>query len=151
MAYEGWLIRVARTPTDAGYKIPLKYIKAGSYSAYVNMQDVDAWPDADGYEHRNAVELKAEKIEFETPDMMTNITFGELMRNIQGQYNVPRGRQLWIQAYIPEYDEYIQPQLGYLSDFQPQMYYADNELKVGTKIIQYNTIRLAFIGGVYPG
>lgn len=151
MPYDGWLIKVAKTPTDIGYKIPLKYIKADSYSAYVNMQDLDPWTDANGYVHRTAVELKAMKIEFETPAMMTNITFGELMRNIRAQYNPEKARQLWIQAYIPEYDDYIPAQLGYLADFQPQIYYADNELKKENKIIQYDPIRLAFIGGVYPG
>lgn len=151
MPYDGWLIKVAKTPTDIGYKIPLKYIKADSYSAYVNMQDLDPWTDANGYAHRTAVELKAMKIEFETPAMMTNITFGELMRNIRAQYNSEKARQLWIQAYIPEYDDYIPAQLGYLADFQPQIYYADNELKKENKIIQYDPIRLAFIGGVYPG
>lgn len=151
MSYDGWLIKVAKTPTDAGYKIPIKYIKAESYSAYVNMQDVDTWTDANGYQHRGAVELKALKVEFETPAMMTNITFSELMRNISAQYNVPKARQFWMQAYVPEYDNYFEWQMGYLADFQPQMYYVGNELKKGNKIIQYNPIRLAFIGGVYPG
>lgn len=151
MSYQGWLIKVSKDSTGAGgYEIPIKYIKADSYSAYVNMQDADAWTDGDGYMHRDAVELKAEKIEFETPAMMTNVTFGQLMRNIRAQYNVPKARQLWIQAYIPEYDDYIPAQLGYLADFQPQMYYAENSMK-NNPIIQYDPIRLSFIGGVYPG
>lgn len=154
MSYDGWLIKVSKVPTDKegeGYKIPIKYIKAESYSAYVNMQDVDTWPDANGYQHRDAVELKALKVEFETPAMMTNVTFSDLMKNIAAQYNVPKARQFYMQAYVPEYDDYSEWQMGYLADFQPQMYYADNELKKGKKIIQYNPIRLAFIGGVYNG
>lgn len=150
MPYEGWLVKVSKTKDGAGYEIPLKYIKADSYSAYVNMQDVDTWPDANGYQHRNAVDLKALKVEFETPAMMTNKTFSELMRNIEAQYNVPKARQLWIRAYIPEYDSYHEAQMGYLADFQPQMYYAENRLRKNP-IIQYNPVRLAFIGGVYPG
>lgn len=153
LAYEGWLIRVARTPSDKigeFYNIPIKYIAAESYSAYVNMQDVDTWPDANGYQHRDAVELKALKVEFETRAMMTNITFSELMRNIAAQYNVPKARQFYMQAYVPEYDNYFEWQMGYLADFQPQMYYAENSLKKNP-IIQYNPIRLAFIGGVYRG
>lgn len=150
MSYDGWLIKVAKSPTDIGYKIPMKYIRAESYSAYVNMQDVDTWTDANGYQHRDAVELKAAKVEFETPAMMTNVTFGDLMKNIAAQYNVPKARQFYMQAYIPEYDGYSGWQMGYLADFQPQMYHAENELKKGEKIVRYNPIRLAFIGGVYP-
>ena len=74
MAYSGFLIKIG------DYTIPTKYIKAESYSAYVNMQDIDDYTDANGYEHRNSVELKAEKIEFETPAMLTNKTFTNLMK-----------------------------------------------------------------------
>lgn len=157
MSYDGWNIKVAKTPTDEGYTIPLKYIKAESYSAYVNMQDVDTWTDADGYQHRDAVELKAAKAEFETPAMMTNTTFGEFMRNIRAQYNVQKARQFWMRVYIPEYDDYSEWQMGYLADFQPQMYHVEKGRKDKNgnwkekPIIQYNPIRLAFIGGVYPG
>lgn len=139
MAYSGWLLKIG------DYKIPQeKYIKAESYSAYVNMQDVDDYTDANGYLHRDTVELKAEKVEFETPAMLTNEEFAELMRNIQANYTIPKARQCIITAYIPEYDKYV-TQTGYLADFQPQIY--------GTYggVIHYNPIRFAFIGGVYDG
>lgn len=139
MAYSGWLVKVG------DYTIPAnKYIKAESYSAYVNMQDLDPWTDANGYVHRTAVELKAMKIEFETPAMLTNKDFSELMANIRSNYTVPRARQFLLTAYIPECDEYM-TQTGYLPDFTPQIYSNAN----GT--IKYNPVRLAFIGGVYDG
>lgn len=139
MAYNGWLIKAGN------YIIPAnKYIKAESYSAYVNMQDLDPWTDADGYLHRSAVELKAEKIEFETPAMLTNKDLTELLKNIQKNYTTKKARELHITAYIPEYDDYI-TQLGYLADFTPQIYSNANG------VIKYNPIRLAFIGGVYGG
>ena len=118
-----------------------KCIKPESYSAYVNMQDVDAWTDADGYLHRDAVNLKALKVEFETKAMLTNAEFATIMSNIQKNYTVAKARQLQITAYIPETDSYV-TQTGYMADFQPQMY--------GTYggVIHYNPIRLAFIGGV---
>lgn len=139
MAYQGWLVKVGN------YIIPAnKFIKAESYSAYVNMQDLDPWTDANGYVHRNAVELKAAKVEFETPAMLTNAQFSELMRNIQANYTIPRARQLILTAYIPEYDNYV-IQTAYMADFTPQIYgnYGG--------VIRYNPVRLAFIGGVYPG
>lgn len=139
MAYSGWLVKVGDYIIDSK-----KFIKAESYSAYVNMQDLDPWTDANGYVHRNAIELKAEKIEFETPAMLTNKEFSEFMRKIRANYTVPRARQLLLTAYIPEYDEYV-TQTAYLADFTPQIYgnYGG--------IIRYNPIRLAFIGGVYDG
>lgn len=138
MAYKGYLFKVGN------YTFPLKYIKADSYSAYVNMQDLEPWTDADGYEHRNAVELKALKVEFETVAMLTNITLTEILSNIQRNYTSEKARECMVEAYIPEYDDYV-TQRGYLSDFTPQMYYADD------KVVKYNPIRLAFIGGIFNG
>lgn len=139
MAYSGWLVKIGE------YIIPAnKFIKAESYSAYVNMQDLDPWTDANGYVHRTAVELKAAKVEFETPAMLTNKDFSELMENIRRNYTVPRARQFLLTAYIPEYDEYM-TQTAYMADFTPQIYSNANG------IIRYNPVRLAFIGGVYDG
>lgn len=139
MAYSGWLIKVGNytIPTD-------KYIRAESYSVYVNMQDLDPWTDADGYVHRTAVELKAFKVEFETPAMLTNISFSELMKNIRENYTVPKARECIVTAYIPEYDDYV-TQTAYMADFTPQIYG-----NYGS-ILRYNSVRLAFIGGVYDG
>lgn len=38
MAYSGWLVKVGDFIIDTK-----KYIKAETYSAYVNMQDVGSW------------------------------------------------------------------------------------------------------------
>ena len=135
MAYQGFLLKLGN------YTFPQNCIKPESYSAYVNMQDVDAWTDAEGYLHRDAVNLKALKVELETKAMLTNKEFATIMSNIQKNYTVAKARQLQITAYIPETDSYV-TQTGYMADFQPQMY--------GTYggVIHYNPIRLAFIGGV---
>lgn len=137
MAYSGFLLKVGNytVPTD-------KFIRAESYSAYVNMQDLDPWTDANGYVHREAVDLKALKIEFETPAMLTDRELTELLQNIQANYTIPKARQCIVTAYIPEYDNYV-TQTAYLSDFTPQMY--------GTYggVIHYSPVRLSFIGGVY--
>ena len=139
MAYDGWLVQVGN------YIIPAdKYIKANSYSAYVNMQDLEPWTDANGYLHREAVELKVAKVEFETPAMLTNIELTELMKNIQANYIVPKARQFLLTAYIPEYDNYV-TQMAYLADFQPTIYSNANG------VIKYNSIKFSLIGGVYNG
>ena len=136
MAYNGYLVKIG------DYVIPAKkFIRADSYSAYVNMQDVDPYTDANGYLHREAVDLKALKVEFETPAMLTNMEFAKFMSKIRENYINSKSRSVLITAYIPEYDDYV-TQTGYLADFTPQIY--------GTYggVIHYNTIRFAFIGGV---
>lgn len=137
MAYSGWLLKIGNYIIDTK-----RFVKAETYSAYVNMQDIDDYTDANGFLHRNVVELKAEKIEFETPFLLQD-NFNELMRNIRANYTVPSKRQCMITAYIPEYDDYV-TQTGYLADFQPQIYgnYGG--------VLRYNPCRLAFIGGVFP-
>lgn len=138
MAYNGWLIKIG------DYIIPNTILKPSTYSPYVNMQDLDPWTDANGYVHRDAVELKAEKIEFETIPMLTDAQFNDLMNNIRNQFVNPNGRECYITAYIPEYGDYI-TQYGYMADFQPTIYGTyDNTIK-------YDSVRLAFIGGVYEG
>ena len=83
VAYQGYLIKFG------DYTIPTnKFIRANSYSPYVNMQDVDPYTDSEGYVHRNPVELKALKVEFETPAMLTNISFSELMNNIRNNFQI---------------------------------------------------------------
>lgn len=139
MAYQGYLIKVGN------YEIPAnKFIRADSYSAYVNMQDLEPWTDANGYLHRNAVKLKAMKVEFETPAMLTNTTFETLMSNIRKNYTNETARECMVTAYIPETNSYV-TQKCYFADFTPQIY--------GTYggVIHYNPIRLAFIGGLANG
>lgn len=134
--YQGYLIKVG------GYTIPTKkFIKADSYLPYVNMQDLDPWTDADGYLHRAPVELKAMKVEFETPAMLTNVEFEEFMSNIRRNYTNKTGRECIVTAYIPEYDDYV-TQRCYLADFTPQIYSNYDG------VLRYNPIRFAFIGGL---
>ena len=135
MAYGGFLLKIG------DYIIPHKYIRFNSYSAYVNMQDLDPYTDANGYLHREAVDLKVPKVEFETVPMLTNTDFADLMSNIKRNYTIEKARQCVITAYIPEYDNYV-TQTGYLADFQPSIY------TIKEDVVYYNSFRLAFIGGV---
>ena len=132
MSYSGFLLKIGDYEIDAK-----KYIKADSYSPYVNMQDLDPWTDTNGYTHRNAVELKALKVEFETPAMLTDKEFETLMSNIRKQFVKEAGRECYITAYIPEMCGYV-TQYGYMADFQPTIY------STAGCIIRYDPIRLAF-------
>ena len=135
MAYSGFLLKIGN------WEFPESLMAANSYSPYVNMQDVDPWTDENGELHRNPIDLKALKVEFETKNMLTSTQFAEIMRNIRANYVSEKGRSCFITAYIPEYDDYV-TQYGYLADFQPQIY------TTGGGIVKYNSIRFAFIGGV---
>lgn len=119
-------------------------MKPSSYKAYAVMQDVDDYTDANGYLHREAAELKALKVEFELPPMITDEEFAELMYKIDKNMTIPKANQCVITAYVPRYNKYF-TQTGYLADMEPSLYFA-NEKK-----IQYDPIRFAFIGGVYDG
>lgn len=135
MAYSGFLLKIG------DWEFPESLMAANSYSPYVNMQDVDPWTDENGELHRNPIDLKALKVEFETKNMLTSTQFAEIMRNIRANYVSEKGRSCFITAYIPEYDDYV-TQYGYLADFQPQIY------TTGGGVVKYNSIRFAFIGGV---
>ena len=135
MAYSGFLLKIG------DWVFPESLMAANSYSPYVNMQDADPWTDENGELHRNPIDLKALKVEFETKNMLTSTQFAEIMRNIRANYVSEKGRSCFITAYIPEYDDYV-TQYGYLADFQPQIY------TTGGGIVKYNSIRFAFIGGV---
>lgn len=135
MAYSGYLIKIGE------YTIPLSMIKADSYYPYVNMQDYEPWTDAKGYLHRDVVELKALKVEFETVAMLDDTQFATLMSNIKAQFTNSDARECMVTAYIPEKDDYV-TQRSYMADIKPQIYFAD------ANKIQYDPIRFAFIGGV---
>lgn len=137
MAYEGWLLKIGN------YTVPQdKYIAKETYSAYANMQDVDPWTDADGFLHRNAVELKAIKVEMETVPMLTDKEFEDLMSNIRRNILDTSQRKCRITAYIPEYGGYV-TQMGYMADIKPSIY--------GTYggEIHYNSVKFSFVGGVF--
>ena len=76
MAYSGFLLKIG------DWVFPESLMAANSYSPYVNMQDVDPWTDENGELHRNPIDLKALKVEFETKNMLTSTQFAEIMRNI---------------------------------------------------------------------
>ena len=135
MAYSGFLIKVG------DYIIPAnKYIKADSYSVYRNIQDLDSYRDANGFLHRNVLSHVANKVEFETPSMLTNVEFASLMKNIQRNYiSSLVERKTLVTLYIPEIDDYVTQEM-YMSDVKPTIY--------GTYggIVRYNAVRIAFIG-----
>ena len=134
MAYSGFLIKVG------DYEIPAsKYIRADSYSAYRNIQDLDSYRDANGVLHRTALSHIPNKVEFETPAMLTSIEYATLMSNTSANYTVPGERKASVTLYIPETDSYVTQDM-YMPDPQPKIYSTHGG------VIYYNAVRIAFIG-----
>lgn len=147
--YAGWLVKIGTG--EGAYTIPSnRFISADSYKAYANMQDLDPWTDADGYLHRNAVKLKALKVEFETPAMLTDDDVAELFYHIDRNITNADANECYITAFVQRYNQYF-TQKGYLVDVEPQIYGNYERNSAGNGILRYDPIRIAFVGGVYNG
>ena len=137
MAYAGYLVKVG--PSNDLYEIPLSIIRAETYTVFMSVTDLDSYVDGNGELHRNALSHIANKVEFETIPLMTNTEFASLMTNLRNRMSNTLERKLSVTLYIPEIDDYVTQDM-YMPDIKPPLYYADQNK------IQYNQIRLAFIG-----
>lgn len=135
MAFQGYLVKVGN------YVIPYKYIKFNSYSVFMSITDLDSYRDSNGILHRTALEHKPNKAEFETPAMLTNDEFADLMSNIRANYTLASERRAVVELYIPELDDYVSQDM-YMPDIKPSIYRYNKDIGK----LQYNSIRLAFIG-----
>lgn len=142
MAYSGSLIKIKGANGHGDYDVPLRIIKADTYQVYRTIVDLDSYRDADGNLHRQAIDHVPCKVEFETVPMLTNMEFADLMSEFQKRYTVAKERKLVCEIYIPETDSYVQQNM-YMPDIQPKIYWANIS---GNAFIQYDAIRLAFIG-----
>ena len=134
MAYAGYLVKVGT------YTIPLSFIKAESYKVTHLIQDLDSYRDADGILHRNALSHVPDKCEFECVPMLTNTEISTVVNAIRGQFTNAAERKANVTIYIPETDSYVTNEAMYMPDPEYSIYYADSS------IIQYNSVRFAFIG-----
>ena len=134
MAFNGTLVKVGNYTIDAG-----KYIKANSYKVTRSVSDLDAYRDANGELHRNALDHIVYKVDFETPAMLDNLSLSALFKAIQANYINPKERKVSLTLYVPELDDYI-TQDAYMPDPEVSIYaIMDGKIK-------YNAVRLAFIG-----
>ena len=113
-------------------------IRAESYKATLSVQDLDSYRDANGVLHRTALNHRVNKMEFETPAMLTNTQMAELFSNIANNYTVPAERKFIGTFYVPELDAYVSQDM-YMSDPSFTIY------GIFDGVIKYNPIRIAFI------
>ena len=136
MAYSGFLLKIGN------YTVPDEYLGAQSYYAYRNTQTIDPYTDNNGQLHVDFLPLAPLKVEFTTPNMVTNTELAEFMSAIKAQA-VDSGvkRKFYATAYIPELDDYV-TELAYMPDFKPSIYLIDGNT------IKYNAISFSIIGGL---
>ena len=133
MAYSGFLIRVG------SYTIPHGLIKAETYTATRQIQDMDSYRDANGVLHRNALSHVPIKVEFETKPLLTESEKEEFMSNIRANYTNSAERRVSATVFVPETGEYVTQDM-YLVTPTFTIYGSYN----GT--LRYNSTRIAFIG-----
>lgn len=132
MAYNGFLFKVGN------YIIPAdKYIKIQTYKTTLNVQDLDSFRDADGVLHRTALNHRVNKVEFETPSMLTNVEMTELFDKIAGNYIRSAERKCICTIYVPELNDYMSQQM-YMSDPTFNIY------RILNNIVVYNSVRIVF-------
>ena len=141
MAFSGYLIKVCSTKNGTYAEISPKYIRAETYSVTPDQRmEWSAERDINGYLHRQTVENKPPKIEFETP-LMTNSDINALNTIISGAYSVAAERKLWVQFYDPETDSYKKHEC-----YMPDVQYKIRNIDTTHNVINYEQLRYAFIG-----
>lgn len=132
MAYQGYLLKVGNT------KIPHSYMRAETYKALLSTNDLDSYRDANGKLHRNALEHRVGKVEFETPPLMDNKKMTNFLKMFQNNYIDVKEKAVNATFYVPELDDYLTQKM-YVPDINFTLYFADEEK------VQYNQTRIALI------
>lgn len=140
MAYAGYLIQFKKTGLTP-VNLPMKYIAYDSYSATPDQRmESKASRSVTGLLHRTTVSHKATKIEFNTPQALTNTDIATLNALIQSFYTNELERKITISFYDNETDSYRDAEC-YMPDVQYPIERVDNN----NNIIYYKSIRYAFI------
>lgn len=134
MAFSGWLIRVG------SYTIPLKFMRYETYQVTYNTQDLDSYRDADGILHRNALDHKVGKVEFNTPTI-SNSEMETLLSNIRSQFTDAKERKLNVTFYNPDSNIYLSQSM-----YMPDITFKIRNVDEAHHTLNYSETRIAFIG-----
>ena len=141
MAFSGYLIKVCSTENGTYAEVLPKYIRAETYNVTPNQRmEWSAERDVNGYLHRETVENKPPKIEFETP-LMTNVEISALNAIFSGAYSDSSQRKLWVQYYDPETNSHKKHEC-----YMPDVKYQIRNIDTTKNVINYEQLRYAFIG-----
>ena len=135
MAFSGYLIKLGGSN---GTALPLKYVKAESYSATPNQRmESEAKRAVTGKLSRTTCEHTATKIEINTIPL-TNSEWSTLWGLIYGSFTNVQQRNITLQYYDNETDSYKTGDF-YVPDIQYPI------LRIDGNTIHYDSIRIAFI------
>ena len=135
--FEGYLIKLGE------YTFPMRYIAEETYSAKPKQrQELDAYRDNLGVLHREVVENRPSLIKFRTVSGMTNYDVKMLFEMIHANYINEDERKLKVTYYIPEKDDYSDPEDMYIPNLEFPIDVIDKEKKE----VVYNSIEFSFIG-----
>ena len=137
MAYQGYLLKIKGT-TD--YEFPLEWITFESFKPIRGIQDLDSYRDGNGVLHRNALNTKVVKVEFQLRENIKASEYDVIMKAISDRYTKAAERKLQIDVYLPETGVYTGAIDVYMPDPEVVIKRADKNDLV------YKSIRMAFIG-----
>lgn len=133
MAFEGYLLKVGT------YEIPMNFIVAKSYDVTRNVMEAKAYRDANGVLHRNTVSHVPVKINFKTPEGLTNSQVEAVFSNIRSNYLDALQRSANVTCYVPETDSYITQEM-YMPDITMPI------SRIEGTTVKYEALKLTFIG-----
>ena len=137
MAYQGYLLKIKGSPD---YNFPLEWIAFESFKPLRSIQDLDSYRDGNGVLHRNALNTKIVKVEFQLRENIKASEYDVIMQEITNRYTKASERKLQIDVYLPETATYSGTIDVYMPDPEVVIKRADaNDLV-------YKSIRMAFIG-----
>ena len=137
--FAGWLIKCVTNGTPV--EIPLKYMRAETYTVTPDQRmEWSAERDVTGVLHRETVQNLPPKIEFNTP-LMTNSDINALNSIIKAAFTNYLQRNITIQFYDPERDEYWE-----WDCYMPDVKYHIRNADTANSIVNYEELRYAFIG-----
>ena len=138
MAFNGKLIELK---TGANYvEFPLRYVKAESYKVTPNQRmESSANRASTGVLVRNTLSHTASKIEINTVPL-TNSEVSAIHTLLTNAFTDSQERKLDLRYYDPESDSYLTGTF-----YMPDIDYDIINVDLTKNVIQYNTIRLAFI------
>jgi len=145
MAYNGYLLKVGGS---SEMDFPIKYMKAETFDAVLNAQDMDSDRNANGVLDRTVLDHVAGQITFQTPPMW-NDEFDAMMEIFRSHYiskfvedNINPERKLIVEAFFPEINGYHQgefylvtpkPQIDWVKSKENKLHYLPMEIQ----LVQY--------------
>ena len=140
MGFNGYLLKIG-TGNSAFTITGECYIDYASYDATKEVQDLDAYRDATGALHRNALPHIPMKVNFQTRPGLDNEEMSTLLSGISSNYSNALERKATVTAFIPELNDYV----------TQEMYMAGPTLKIrkidtAQNKVYYESCKITFIG-----